>query len=293
MAYNPYAVAQSLSQLQQSGIQAKQQGKLASQKVGIQKEKMTEQYMRDIKEAERKAQEALSKRYKGKKGLGFLGSLIGAFNPIAGGVIGGLTGMSEARRRGKHMVGQAEVAKEAAMNIDPRWKGTFLGKGEGGASDFLSTAEDYYGDIVSKYRQAKPSGLGLLAKGLESGLSSYTTGKSLQGIGKGMGAAKGIGGTEFASPMVDPTSTVGDVFGPLPEGASKFPGFAVPSALAKQYGVSEDLISKLLGAKSPGGRALWEGLKGAGGVFGKTDPLKDEGGWIKGLLAMLQSGGLE
>ena len=292
MAYNPYAVAQSLSQLQQSGIQAKQQGKLASQKVGIQKEKMTEQYMRDIKEAERKAQEALSKRYKGKKGLGFLGSLIGAFNPIAGGVIGGLTGMSEARRRGKHMVGQAELAKEAAKRIDPRWKGTFLGKGEGGASDYLSTAETYYGHILSKYRQAKPSGLGLLAKGLESGLSSYTTGKSLQGIGKGMGAAKGIGGTEFASPAVDPT--VEGVFGPLPKGAkSRFPGFADLSALAKQHGVSEDLISKLLGAKSPGGRALWEGLKGAGGVFGKTDPLKDEGGWIKGLLAMLQSGGLE
>ena len=293
MAYNPYAVAQSLSQLQQSQLETEQKGKIAKQEVGLQKGKMTEQYMSDIKEAERKAQEALAKKYKPKrKGLGFLGSLIGAFNPIAGGVIGGLTGMSEARRRGKHMVGQAELAKEAAKRIDPRWKGTFLGKGEGGASDYLSTAETYYGDILSKYKQAKPSGMDLLSKGLASGLSSYTTGKALQGIGKSMGAAKGIKGGA-GLPPIDTT------IGPLPEGASRFPEGLLgvdPSVLAKQYGVSENLISKLLGAKSPGGRALWEGLKGIGG--GQQAAMADLSGkqgmeQLNMILKMLQLGGKE
>ena len=268
MAYNPYAVANTLTNLEQSRLKAIQQGKEADVEVGKQKSKMYDEYMADVKEAERRAEEALAKQYKGKKGIGFLGQLVSMINPIAGAVVGGITAASEGKRRGKHDVGQAKQAKELAMSIDPRWGKTFLGRGEGGSRDYLSRVESGYGDLISQ-AQSRADKLGSLsgmaATGLQAGIGDYAFGTSFKDVMGTLKAGKGIAGGGFqGTPFQNPT------IGPLQEGVARFPGTADVSGLAEQFGTSEDIISKLLGAKSPKGRSLFEALKGFGGDYGSN-----------------------
>ena len=72
MAYNPYAVVQSLEKLVESGQQVKQQGVETREKTGIKKQEMKEEFGAELEQAEKDAKTALQQQMGKKKGKGFL-----------------------------------------------------------------------------------------------------------------------------------------------------------------------------------------------------------------------------
>tara|TARA_R100000808_G_scaffold59_1_gene388 strand:- start:6259 stop:7173 length:915 start_codon:yes stop_codon:yes gene_type:complete len=200
MAYNPYAIADTLSQLEQSQMKTSQQERESKIKTFEQKGKMEEQYLEDIRAAERKAQAELAKRQKKKKRRGWLKSIISIINPIAGAVIGGVDAARQQKKSAKHMLDRAQAAKKYAKDIDPRWSKTFLGKGEGGSKDYLSKAEDYYGGLVTQAQDAKPKFGDLFTTALGTGLTSYASGKAMEGFGdlfkKDFAGVEGLSGEQ-------------------------------------------------------------------------------------------------
>jgi hypothetical protein len=289
MAYNPYAVADTLSQLQQSGLKTQTAKRESDVKISGQKKQMEKLMMKEVREAEKKAQAALAKKKKKSKWGGILGGIVSLFNPIAGAVLSGISSASQAKSGAKHLLSQAQLAKKHAMNIDPRWQNTFLGQG---AEEYLTQAEKGYGDLVSQAQDAQMNFGDLLKTATVSGIGSYATGKALSGIGENIKAAKGIkelglggAGTEgFVGPLPEGATT--DIISPtLDAGSLDIAG------LADQFGIDETIMSKLLEAKAPGLRGIFEGAKGIGKLGQENIFPGDSGDILKGLLAALGIGG--
>ena len=293
MAFNPYAISGSILQ----GLQTEASKKTRKQKsdiaIATQKQKMISQFESELEAKEKAAQAALQRKYK-SKGLGNLVSIALAMGglPIAAAATGGVSAAVEGKRAGKHALSMAELAKKHAMDIDPRWKGTFLGRD---ASKYLRESEKGYGDIVSQARDIKQEtgGLGgMLKTGLMSGITSFAMGKAMQGIGDKFAAVKDVKalkGTDFKVP-VEGTSLPSDIGYKAvqldPKGMPMTSKVGIKD-LAAKHGLSENVIKKLMEAKAPGLKALFGSIGEAGEKFGTVET----GGYattLAGLLAMLQ-----
>ena len=292
MAINPYQAAAGQTKFYESLAKSKSLAEKMRGGAAIHKGKLKTEFEEELMQAEKRAQEALQEEYKQSKGGGLLSSLLGfipGVGPILSGVAGGVTSALGAKKAGKHAEKMASRAKDYAMDIDPKWGKSFLGSA---ARKHEEEAGSFYGDILKSAQDVakETSSLGgMLKTGMASGLSSYAMGKAMQGVGESMKAAKAVKGATTTLP-----ANIGGKAGILPVGPEGFAGMPNPTfniaELAKQTNVSEDLISKLLEAKTPGIRGIYEGIKGAGGKFGKTDPLEGQADWLKGLIAMLASG---
>ena len=261
MAYiNPYSLADSFTQLKESQIKTAQQRRESDIEVGTQKDKMEKQYIKDIEAAEKKAQDELNKkRSKKNKGFKLMTTLLSAFNPIAGAVIGGIDTATQSKKSAKHMLDRAIGAQKYAQDIDPRWGKTFLGKGEGGSRDYLSKAEGFYGDLVRQASEAQPSALDSFKTAAMSGIGSFATGKAMEGLG---GLFKKM---PTEGPLNLGQENLGETLSNLVEAPAKNTPFA-------------NLFDN-----------LGPYLKGVGTKFGKDNPFGEgEGGQgLKGLLAIL------
>ena len=67
-----------------------------------------------------------------------------------------------------------------AFKISDKWKDTFLGSA---ARDYESKADSYYSDLISEADVSKED---LFASAVGGGMSGYSTGKALSGMGRGI-----------------------------------------------------------------------------------------------------------
>ena len=287
--YNPYVIADSLANLQKSQYDVAQRGKDASLDVALHKGKMKEEYLEDIKRAEEEAIRLLNEQRKKKKGNWVL-DLVKQVNPVVNAIVSGGKAMLEAKNTSKHMIDQATSAKEAALNIDPRWSKNWLANVKGGAKEYLGQADDYYGNILAEYKKAKPSLIDTLGIGMTKGAEAYSKGSPIKDIGKYLELGQNVAKGDFMEMPLKDT-----LIGPLKEGVPRFksegPGVGI-SEIAEKYGVSEDMISKLLGAKTPVIRSLFEGAS-AYGKKPKQNIFKGKEDFIKGLIKMLENIGVK
>lgn len=290
MAVNPYALADTMNVAQRAKDETRQQYGEAKEKLAIQKGKMTEQYEEEIANLQRQAEEELAKKYKPKKkGLGFLGGLLGMWNPIVGALVGAGVGMSESKRGAKHFLKQTELAKNIASNLDKRWGKTFLASGPGGSRDYLRGVDQTYGKLFTKAQEAEPDSFDLFKIGLTDAVKSYAMGKTLKGLGEGLGTARDIKklqgeflkeGMDFSEIAKDPSAIRGHL-----ESGEMFSG-----KLGEMFsGESGDkILTKLAGAKRPVLKQLFENL----GEVGTEGFFDDKGGsFLQGLLKVLALGG--
>ena len=294
MAYNPYAISGSILQGLQTEAAKKTRGEKADIAAATQKQKMVTEYEDELEAKEKAAQAALRRKYKSKGGwLGSLASMALAFAglPIAAAGVGGASAAIEGKRAGKHALSMAELAKKHATDIDPRWKGTFLGRD---ASKYLRGAEKGYGDIVRSAEDMKSetgSLGGMLKTGMMSGLTSYAMGKAFQGIGdkfkavKGIKEAKGVLPTDIAGADVSKALKVEDLAG-LDEVLPNLSDTQIDALLNLKEAIPQGVdITKLYDAKMPGLKAIFSGVGDAGKGFGTGG---DYAPTLAGLLAMLQ-----
>ena len=190
MAYNPYQVAQSQTGLMEALLGAEQKKKSMQSAASGQMAKMEKDFNAQLRLAQKRAEEALSKKKKGG-GLAKLGNIVSMFaGPIAGPILGGLTSAAEMKGQSDFAKRQAKRAKGAALGLDfDRYGKTFLGKK---ALDYKADTESAFDDMIQK----ADVGMGdLLKTGLQSGISSMAMseiGGSIMGGMKDVGAAKGI-----------------------------------------------------------------------------------------------------
>ena len=202
MAYNPYGVVQSRVNLAEQQQKAKQQGIETKEGVFKQKTKMKDEFMAELKEAEKQAQIALQQQMKKKKGGGFLKMLISAVNPFLGAVYSGVRGAREGQKAGEHAVDMATLAKQYATNLPSksRWGKTFL---RGAQDEYLTSAEKGYGDILTQAQDMSSklsNPMEMFKTALGTGMSSFAMGKAMEAGGekvgglfkKGEGAVKGV-----------------------------------------------------------------------------------------------------
>ena len=180
MAVNPYQLAGVQRNLLSSLVESEQSKKEQEAALGRHKGEMSEEFQKEVIEAQQKAEAALSKKRK-KKGLlgafesvsGLLGLIpgIGAL-PILSSTLGALGGMSAMYGQGRHAKKQAEIARQA-MQLPgmEKWEGTFLGSK---ARDIEAESKSKFDEIA---RQSEMSMGDILTKGLTSGIASFATGK--------------------------------------------------------------------------------------------------------------------
>jgi len=308
MAYNPYAISGSILQGLQTEAAKKTRGEKADIAAASQKQEMVTEFEDELEAKEKAAQAALRRKYKSKGGwLGSLGSIALALAglPIAAAGIGGASAAIEGKRAGKHALSMAELAKKHATDIDPRWKGTFLGRD---ASKYLRGAEKGYGDIVRSAEDMKSetgSLGGMLKTGMMSGLTSYAMGKAFQGIGDKFKAVKGVKELKGGLPSDVAGADIGELMKSdffdttldkhwldtesmlnpeVQKTLSKLNPDQLESLsnLSKLKGVD---IAKLFDTKMPGLKAIFSGVGDAGKGFGTGG---DYATTLAGLLAMLQ-----
>ena len=276
MATNPYQAAAGDINLYESLVRSKTMQDKMRGGLQIHKGKLTQEFEEELMKAEMDAQRALQEKSKKKKGLGALTSLLGfipGVGPILSAAVGGIsaaTGAKESARKQRQM---AERAKQFATSIDPRWQKSFL---SGRAAEYKSKAENLYGDILRKAETAEDkagSTLGMLATGVGEGLKQYATGKAIGKATDTFKAGKEIKGMSGVDKSL----------------AKK--GFELdPTFLSEKLGIDQKTLGKLLDAKSPGGRALFEGVKTGAKSFGDIGSLTGESEWLKGLIGMLAAG---
>ena len=277
MAYNPYAVSSSQTNLYDALAQAKGMETGMEASVKGHKGKLKGQFEDELMAAEKKAIAELERKRKESKGskwfkgLTTLISLVPGWGQIAGAVMGGLGGAFGAKKQAKEAAKMAGRAKKYALDIDPKWQKSFLG---GASKEYKSGAEKTFGDILKKAEKAKSkfgSLEGMLKTGLTTGLTSYATGKVLGGVGEKMKAAKVAKGAksttqDLIKAGMDPEMVMGNVD---------------IAKLAKTSGVDEKLLETLMGAKAPGARGAWEGIKGIGGFGDEETFIPDQKGMDK------------
>ena len=227
MAATPYQVAQTQSALLDSLLGGEQKTSKARLETQTQKGRLSEEFDKELIEAEKAAEKELKKKRK-KKWWEKLAPVLSLFTgPIGAGVISGLTGMYGASKGESHARKQIRAAK-VASKMDPRWKKNFLSKPMREQEETKRKAFDEMLDSINL------SGMDILTTGLTQGLMGYGMGKITQGIGE---AWKGAG-APTAAPSADLTATIDTLvesafatpdpykFGdPIPSAAPEMPGY--------------------------------------------------------------------
>ena len=317
MAYNPYALADTFTQLAESGLEAKRMGQQSRIGTGLKKQDIKKEYTGMLEEADRKAQEALAKERaraskRTRRGRGFLKKLVSAFLPGVGAAWAGIDAAREGKKAGKHAFKQAELAKKYATQVDPtgRFKNLFTGDA---LSAYKGEAEKTYGGILSEAKRRKEElsdPMKMLSTALTTGVTQYGAGKAMQAgmeglkglkpLSKGEGIISnvkdlkkaGISGETFKDILKFPTPT------DTPIDVSSITQGIDPKMidLIKKLGPETAGgidIAALLDAKSPLFKLLKESA-GKSGKYGREDPLglfgkgEDQADLLTGLLRMLQ-----
>ena len=247
MATTPYRVAQTQSALLDSLLGGDQKTSKARLETKAQKGRLSEEFDRELIEAEKAAEKELKKKRK-KKWWEKIAPVLSLFTgPIGAGVISGLTGMYGASKGESHARKQIRAAK-VASKMDPRWKKNFLSKPMREQEETKRKAFDEMLDSINL------SGMDILTTGITSGLQGYGMGKIAQGIGDAWKGASAVtpstsvgtgvmsGGTDAV--LGDIGGTIGDIaqsvappgIGPLGEFGGPNPAWSpdVIPDLAKQ-----------------------------------------------------------
>ena len=270
MAYNPYAVVQSLEDLHESGQQAKQQGVETREKTGIKKQEMKEEFLAEIKKAQEVAQIALQQQMKKKKGKGFLKILASAINPVFGAIYSGVDAARQGKKAGEHAVDMATLAKQYATSLPSanRWGKTFL---SGATDEYLTGAEKGYGDILTQAEdmESKLSDpMEMFKTALATGVTQYGTGKA---IGKGIDKFKSMKAIPKSS-ITSPTVGVDGITALGPEG--------IPIGMSPAAVPEASFLEKLK-----------ESLKTTGKGVEQVQVGANEQDILQGIIAMLMAGG--
>ena len=315
MAYNPYALADTFTQLAESEQEAKRMGQESRIGTALKKQDIKKEYEGKLAEAHKRAQEVLQKQMsKRSKGRGWLKKLVSIALPGVGAIWSGIDAAKEGKRAGKHALDMAELAKKYALDVDPTGRFANLFTGDS-LADYKRVAEKDYGDIVSQAQIQKDKlsdPTNMLKTALATGITSYGAGKAMKaGMGKlkgikpftkGEGILKdvkslkkaGISGDTFKDILKSPVAT------DTPIDVSTITEDIDPKMvdLIKQLGPETAGgvdISKLLDAKSPFFKLLKEAGK-TGVQTQKKNPLgfesKDSTDTLTALLQMLQFGGM-
>jgi len=207
MAVNPYIGAAAAQTLQDALIAASTKKGAGARTLKAKKGQMTEDYKADVREAqERMAAQLAKKRKKSplEKALGVIAPILTAFNPLAGTILGGLTGAGGAVEDVKAAKDNIKLAESMGLDMN-KFKSTFL---EQGALDQqslfktnLDTARASIDDDPLNFIKAGLVGAGT-ARAIGTGLSSIGTGIKSSMVGADgfsidptYGAASGMGTT--------------------------------------------------------------------------------------------------
>jgi len=180
--YMPYNVAGQQQGLLESLMGAKQAQTQSQFGIGQQKGEMMEEFQKEAIAAQKKQEQLLQQKRKGKGLGGFLEKLvpmlgmIPGVGSIASATLGGLQGMYTMGKESKFAKEQIEKARGAGLSDE--WGGTFLG---GQAREMTGKTETMLDKMT---READVSGMDLLTKGLTSGITGFAMGKLGEGIGE-------------------------------------------------------------------------------------------------------------
>ena len=208
MAVNPYIGAAAAQTLQDALIAASTRKGAGARALQAKKGQMTQDFKSDVREAQERMAAQLAKKRK-KSDLEKIASVVAPiltiFNPIAGTILGGLTGAGSAIEDVKAAKDNIKLAEDMGLNMD-KFKSTFLEQGaldqESLFKGILDDARASIDDDPLNFIKAGLAGAGT-ARAIGTGLSSIGTGikSSLVDKAGGLsidptyGAATGMGTT--------------------------------------------------------------------------------------------------
>ena len=213
MAVNPYIGAQASQTLQDALMQGLKATREAQTQLTAKKGQMKTEYDADLRESQKRMEEQLAKKRKKKpweKLVSAIAPIVSFFNPLAGTIMGGISGASKAIGDVKMAKENIALAEQMGLDMD-KYKGTFLQGGAQTADDtmmgMLQTARESIDDDPLKMLGAGLSE-GLSARGIGTGLTGVANlggGSILEGLGSGFknigkGGMKGLA-KAFTSPQ--------------------------------------------------------------------------------------------
>ena len=207
MAVNPYIGAAAAQTLQDALIAASTKKGAGARALQAKKGQMTQDFKADVREAqERMAAQLAKKRKKSplEKALGVIAPILTAFNPLAGSILGGLTGAGGAIEDVKAAKDNIKLAESMGLNMD-KFKSTFL---EQGALDKESLFKT---NLDTARASIDDNPLNFIKAVLGSAARAYSIGTGLSSIAAGAKASTIAGQGYSVDPTYGPTGFLSSI----------------------------------------------------------------------------------
>ena len=184
MAVNPFDIARlykTVEQGQRSSTNIQKQDKMAAGEFIGQETEVAEDMMRA---KEREIAKILGKEASGMGALGALGTAASMMNPLAGGIVSGLTSLMGGSKQRKHALRQIKAARAEAI-MPEKYAKSWMGKKTKGF-------EHGYATELDRMKAAVPSKSDIFKSALMSGAGTYIAGGGKKTMGE-IRAAKAAG----------------------------------------------------------------------------------------------------
>jgi len=182
MAVNPYIGAAAAQTLQDALIAASTRKGAGARALQAKKGQMTQDFRADVREAQEKMAAQLRKKRKKsplEKALGVIAPILTAFNPLAGTILGGLTGAGSAIEDVKAAKDNIKLAEDMGLDMN-KFKSTFLEQGA------LDKESQFKGILDDARAGIDDDPLNFIKAGLLGAATTRSIGTGLSSIGTGI-----------------------------------------------------------------------------------------------------------